>query len=214
MSQRHADALDPRDEAILDAARACVLAVGVRRTTAADIARRAGISRMTLYRRFPDAASVVTALMTREFAGLLHRAEAEVQDAPTARARIVAATLRTLELLDEDEVLRRILDVDPELLLPYVVQRLGAFQRGALAELAEAIRGGVADGSIRLLESDVAAATLELAVRGHVLAAGAEHRAIPKARAREELARMVDRYLAPAAPAPAQSRAPGPESAA
>ena len=45
MSQRNAD--DP----VLDSARACVLAVGVRRTTMTDIARRAGVSRMTLYRR-------------------------------------------------------------------------------------------------------------------------------------------------------------------
>ena len=42
------------DDALLDAVRACVMAVGVRRTTLTDVARRAGVSRMTLYRRFPD----------------------------------------------------------------------------------------------------------------------------------------------------------------
>ena len=39
------------DGAVLDAARACVLDVGVRRTTLSDVARRAGVSRMSLYRR-------------------------------------------------------------------------------------------------------------------------------------------------------------------
>ena len=48
MSQRHE--FEP-DDVLLDAARACVLAVGVRRTTFSDVARRAGVSRMTLYRR-------------------------------------------------------------------------------------------------------------------------------------------------------------------
>ena len=62
MSQRTVE-----DDALLDAAQACVLAVGVRRTTMTDVARRAGVSRMTLYRRFPDVTSLMQALMTREF---------------------------------------------------------------------------------------------------------------------------------------------------
>ena len=52
MSQRHI--VVDEDDRVLDAARACVLDVGVRRTTMTDVARRAGVSRMTLYRRFPD----------------------------------------------------------------------------------------------------------------------------------------------------------------
>src|SRR5918992_4746199 len=58
-------------DAALDAARDCVLAVGVRRTTLTDVARRAGLSRMTLYRRWPDVRSLVADLMTREFVGLV-----------------------------------------------------------------------------------------------------------------------------------------------
>ncbi len=196
LSQRH-DSVDPRDEAILDAARECVLAVGVRRTTAADIARRAQISRMTLYRRFPDAGAVVTALMTRQFGGLLLRAREEAAALPTARERIVAATVRTLELLDDDPVLRRILDVDPELMLPYVVQRLGAFQRAAIAQIAQELKDGMGDGSVRLADPERLGAALELAARGHVLAAGAADRAVPAEVAREELGRMIDAYLAP-----------------
>lgn len=198
MSQRLSDpAPGPRDDAILDAALASVLAVGVRRTTAADIARRAGVSRMTLYRRFPDSASVVQALMTREFAGALARAAAESAGRPTGRERAVAAVVRTLELLDESPLLRRILDVDPELLLPYVVHRLGTFQRLALDGLGDLLRDGMADGSVRLAEPARLAAAIELAVRGHALAAAAEERALPAADAREELGRMLDRYLAP-----------------
>jgi AcrR family transcriptional regulator len=198
MSQRlETEAIDPREAAILDAARECVLAVGVRRTTAADIARRAGVSRMTLYRRFPDAESVIHALMTAQFGGLLQAASREAEALATGRERIVAATVRTLELLDADPVLRRILDVDPELLLPYVVQRLGGFQRGAIVHLAAALKAGMADGSVRLGDPERLAAAIESAVRGHVLAAGAEDRALDAAAGREELGRMVDRYLAP-----------------
>ena len=38
----------------LDAARESILAVGWSRTTLTDVARRAGVSRMTIYRKWPD----------------------------------------------------------------------------------------------------------------------------------------------------------------
>ena len=55
-SLRHTPALDERGEpadAYLDAARDCILDVGWRRTTLTEVARRAGVSRMTIYRTWP-----------------------------------------------------------------------------------------------------------------------------------------------------------------
>src|SRR3954447_8818797 len=77
------------DDVLLDAARSCVLAVGVRRTTLAEIARTAHVSRMTVYRRFPDVRSVLAALMTREFSGLLQRSSSQGMEAETGRDRLV-----------------------------------------------------------------------------------------------------------------------------
>jgi AcrR family transcriptional regulator len=68
---------------VLDAARACVLAVGVRRTTFSDVARRAGVSRMTLYRRYPDLEALLSALMTYEFGAVVAAARSRAA-APTA----------------------------------------------------------------------------------------------------------------------------------
>src|SRR5256885_12482488 len=62
------------EDALLDAARDCVLAVGLRRTTLTDVARRAGVSRMTIYRRWPDMTALVGDLMTREWGGLTQAA--------------------------------------------------------------------------------------------------------------------------------------------
>src|ERR1700722_18332662 len=59
---------DVTETAILDAAAACVLAFGVRRTSLSDVARRAGVSRPTVYRRWPDLRALVADLMTRELA--------------------------------------------------------------------------------------------------------------------------------------------------
>lgn len=131
---------------LLDAARDCVLFVGVRRTTLTDIAKRAGTSRMTVYRRFPGVASVVAALMTREFGALLSRAASEDG---SARERLVASAVDTARRLVADPLLRGVLDRDPELLLPYLVQRVGSTQRLAEKFIAEQLTAGHADGSVR-----------------------------------------------------------------
>src|SRR3954447_22892565 len=77
------------DDVLPDAARSCVLAVGVRRTTLAEIARTAHVRRMTVYRRFPDVRSVLAALMTREFSGLLRTASERGAEAANSRERLL-----------------------------------------------------------------------------------------------------------------------------
>ena len=66
-----ADGVTDTESAILDAALAEVLAHGIRRTTASDIARRCGIARQTLYRYWPDAQAIFAALVTRELLRVL-----------------------------------------------------------------------------------------------------------------------------------------------
>src|SRR6201990_1936899 len=61
---------EPRD-AYLDAARACILDVGWRRTTLTEVARRAGVSRMTIYRTWADMPTLLGDLMTREWEGVV-----------------------------------------------------------------------------------------------------------------------------------------------
>jgi AcrR family transcriptional regulator len=182
-SQRHSE-----DDRVLDAARECVLAVGVRRTTMTDVARRAGVSRMTLYRRYPDLEAVLSALMTREFGRLIGQgAEGE-----TTRERVVAMVVGGCRALASDPLFVRLLDVDPELLLPYVTRRLGGMQRIAVAAGTEAL--GVDDGSVRRdAPPEVLAAGIELIARGFVLASHGELDVDPWA----ELARAVDGYLRP-----------------
>ena len=192
MSQRHTVVVDEQDR-LLDAARECVLAVGVRRTTVTDVARRAGVSRMTLYRRFPDLEGVLAALMTREFGRLVGEAAGRSEGA-TARERVVAMVVHASRALANDPLFVRLLDVDPELLLPYVTRRLGGMQRIAVAAGAEALSAG--DGSVRTDASpEVLSAGIELIARGFVLAAQGEleHGLDPWA----ELARAIDGYLRP-----------------
>jgi hypothetical protein len=92
--------------------------------------------------------------------------------------------------LAADPLFQRLLDVDPELLLPYVTMRRGGMQRMAVTALTAALADG--DGSLRPGDPATMAAAVELAVRGFVLAAHAED---PPDWA--ELERMIDAYLTP-----------------
>ncbi|MFJ3233901.1 TetR/AcrR family transcriptional regulator [Streptomyces sp. NPDC086787] len=135
---------------VLDAVRDCVLAVGVRRTTLTDVARRAGVSRMTLYRRWPDVRSLVGDLMTREWVDAATRAMPEPRPDLPARGQIVEGLVHGVEAFRAHPLFRKILDVDPELLLPYVLDRRGASQEALLELLASGLREGHADGSVRV----------------------------------------------------------------
>ncbi|MET9896025.1 TetR/AcrR family transcriptional regulator [Streptomyces sp. NBC_00647] len=134
---------------VLDAVRDCVLAVGVRRTTLTDVARRAGVSRMTLYRRWPDVRSLVGDLMTREWVDVATRAMPQPQPDRETRALIVDGLVAGVEAFRAHPLFRKIIDVDPELLLPYVLDRRGASQEALLGLLADALTEGHADGSVR-----------------------------------------------------------------
>ena len=175
---------------MLEAARACVLAVGVRRTTFSDVARRAGVSRMTLYRRFPDLETLLSSLMTWEFGRVVDQARSAA-GAGSCRERAVAMVATAARRLHEDPLFARLLDVDPELLLPYVTVRLGGMQRMAVAGLAAELEAGRGDASIRDGEPETLARGIELIARGFVLARD------PGLDAWSELARAVDGYLRP-----------------
>ena len=175
---------------MLEAARACVLAVGVRRTTFSDVARRAGVSRMTLYRRFPDLETLLSTLMTWEFGRVVDDARTAAESG-SCRERAVAMVVRAARRLHEDPLFDRLLDVDPELLLPYVTVRLGGMQRLAVAGLAAELESGRGDGSVRDGDAETLARGIELIARGFVLARD------PGLDAWAELTRAVDGYLRP-----------------
>ena len=190
------------DAGYLDAARESILAVGWRRTTLTDVARRAGVSRMTLYRRWPDTQTLLADLMTREWGQVLAEATAApVSEDPLENLRrAVVATVRGLRA---NELLRRIIDVDPEVLLPYLLDRRGRSQELLASALADLIRSGQGYGSIRTGDPDLLARSLVLACQGFALSAHTMTAAAAPSRDADvtdfdaELARLVERFLQP-----------------
>ncbi|MEU6525370.1 TetR/AcrR family transcriptional regulator [Streptomyces sp. NPDC046924] len=157
------------NDAVLDAVRDCVLAVGVRRTTLTDVARRAGVSRMTLYRRWPDVRSLVGDLMTREWIDVATGALPERSSDVTGRDRMVEGLVAGVRAFGGHPLFRKIVDVDPELLLPYVLDRRGASQVALLELLADSVREGHADGSVRTGHPERQARSVLLIVQSFAL---------------------------------------------
>lgn len=188
-----ADGVPDTETAILDAALAEVLAHGIRRTTASDIARRCGIARQTLYRYWPDAQAVFAALVTRELVAALPAAAGESADLDELVALLVetADRVRRLPLVD------RLRDTDPELFARYILDRLGTSQRAIHAETARRIAAAQRAGFVRAGDPPQLAAMVLLVAQSAVQSAPLVAEWLPESAWRAELAHALRGYLAP-----------------
>jgi AcrR family transcriptional regulator len=155
----------------LDAARDCILDVGWRRTTLTEVARRAGVSRMTIYRTWSDMSQLLGDLMTREWGAVVAGTLARVDPADDAVTALSRGLVATVSQLRENELFVRIVELDPELLLPYLLSRRGRSQQALLELVRDRIAAGQRDGSIRVGDADAIARTLLLASHGFVFSA-------------------------------------------
>lgn len=177
-------------DAYLDAARACILDVGWRRTTLTEVARRSGVSRMTIYRRWSDMPTLLADLMTREWGGVAATHQAEED--------LVEAMVATVQTLRDNELFVRIVELDPELLLPYVLNRRGRSQQAILDILEVRITSAQQAGTVRPGSAAAIARALLLACHGFVLSAHTMvDDAVDEAALDDELRRLLAGVLAP-----------------
>ncbi|MFC9997063.1 TetR/AcrR family transcriptional regulator [Nocardia sp. NPDC127526] len=182
------------DRAILDAARACVAEFGVRRTTLTEVAKRAGVSRPTVYRRWPDTGSLVADLLVRELREII---AAAVPSSGTARARLVASIVGGGAMMRRNPLFAKIFRTDAEVMLTYVFERLGRNQRALIGLFADGIREGQQDGSIRAGDPERLATMLLLMAQSAVQSAGTVAALLDSDQLDSELSYAIDRYLAP-----------------
>ncbi|MCQ9163580.1 TetR/AcrR family transcriptional regulator [Arthrobacter sp. STN4] len=184
----------PAEAKLLAATRDAVVLHGVRRTTVNDIAERAGISRMTFYRRMGSVENAVLATLTEEFRS---RAGAVRTGTPagTGRAQLVHFAVESVRVFATSELVASIAERDPEFLVPYVTDRFGASQQIVLDQLHALLDAGTADGSIEARAGTATA--LLLAVQGVALSARVLIRTGAFDAALAELGTMLERYLTP-----------------
>jgi AcrR family transcriptional regulator len=129
-------ASDPALEAILDAAVVEFERHGFRRVALDDVARRARVSRTTIYRRFSNKNELVAAVIERENVRLFADIAAEVKQAgPQSNYYVEAFTLSILKFR-RHRVLDRMISDEPGL----VIELAETHYSAAIERMAEALR--------------------------------------------------------------------------
>ena len=181
------------DERILEAAADCVLAFGVDRVTLAEIARRAGISRPTVYRRFPDTRSILAALLT----GRITHALDAVPSPGIGRGPIVDRIVGVAQRVRRDDVVMSVLHQAPDLAMFYLSERLGTSQQILLDTVAGEVKSAQDQGSVRTGDARQLAAMSLLITQSTILSAQMVESMLPADDLVTELALALNGYLKP-----------------
>lgn len=181
------------EKKILDAAAACILAYGVERTTMTEIARRARVSRPTIYRRWPDIRWVIAELLTNRIAGVLE----EIPDGGVGREAMVRRVVAVAEHLRKDEVVMSVIVNAPNLAMVYIAERLGTSQKILVEALAEAIELAQDDGSVRPGDPRQMAAMCLLITQSTIQSAQMVEALLDNEALNVELALSLNGYLKP-----------------
>lgn len=133
---------DSATEAILDAAVIEFERHGFRRVALDDVARRAEVSRTTIYRRFANRDELVAAVIERENIALFTDIAEEVKRAGAQSNYYVEAFTLSILKFRRHRVLYRMLTDEPALLLDMARRHYDA----VIARMAEALRVIFPDG--------------------------------------------------------------------
>ncbi|MFI5776565.1 helix-turn-helix domain-containing protein [Nocardia sp. NPDC051570] len=135
---RRLDTADEITERILAAAAEQIATAGWRRSTVDDVARRARLGRATVYRRFPTKKDLTDAVVLNEVRTYLAGSTAAVRALTDVAERIVESTAYTVEFLREHRLLRRLLETEPDAVLPALT-----LDAGPLVDLAREFIVGI-----------------------------------------------------------------------
>lgn len=153
---------DPASERILDAALALVAAHGIGRPTMDEIAARAGVGRMTVYRRFGDRERLIDALAAREVRRCLAALEAAIDPTDPLAERVADGFAAALRLIREHPLLARFARHEPEAALDAMNAGGGAIFGLARSFATQMIRVAQERGEVTETDPEEAA---ELLVR-------------------------------------------------
>ncbi|MBF6439391.1 TetR/AcrR family transcriptional regulator [Nocardia cyriacigeorgica] len=123
--QRILDKPAADSEALLESALSAFLDFGIKRTSMGEIARRAGISPATLYRRFESKNDLVEAVSVREAQRFVADIDARVRTVAGTENQLVEIFVAFIAAIAGNELLRRLLRTEPELILPRLTTDAG-----------------------------------------------------------------------------------------
>ncbi|WP_054813336.1 TetR/AcrR family transcriptional regulator [Nocardia arizonensis] len=155
------------EKKLLESALSAFLDFGIKRTSMGEIARRAGISPATLYRRFESKNDLVEAVSMREAQRLVSEIDKRVQTRESAEDQLVEIFVAFIASMARNELLRRLLRTEPDLILPRLTTDAGpilAVGRTYLAEKLRELRPADSDYDPDLVAEIMARLALSLAL--------------------------------------------------
>lgn len=152
------DEVDPTRREILDAAYRVFCHLGVERARMEDVAQAAGVSRITVYRRFETKDALVQQVVRREFRAYFEQFVQDVAGAATIEDRVVAGFLSSLRSIRGNPLIHALIAAGPDAYVPSMIDDGGATLATVRYFLADRLRREQSAGNLDPgLDVDVAA---------------------------------------------------------
>lgn len=143
---------DEASERILDATHQALIEHGLRRTSLDDVARQAGISRATLFRRFSSRGELLGAFTLREAQRVISHIDSQITSLASPEAQMTSGFVAFIRFARDHPLLTRLLETDPEQMLPLIT---------TAADPILALGRGYAETMFRRAQADGAQLTAE-----------------------------------------------------
>jgi TetR/AcrR family transcriptional regulator, repressor for uid operon len=131
---------------VLDGAYEQFCRTGIRRSTMEDVARRAGVSRITVYRRFATKDALVEHVVRREFRRYFDQFLIDIEQARTAADRVVLGFTSALRAIRHNPLIGGLMATEPDVLIPSMIsdggRTLAAVQRFVAGQLRREQQAG------------------------------------------------------------------------
>ncbi|MFG2653523.1 TetR/AcrR family transcriptional regulator [Streptomyces sp. NPDC048436] len=137
---------------LLDAAYGLFCRMGIKRATMADVARLAGLSRITVYRRFASKEALVEQVVRREFRRYFDRFIIEIKDAGTVADRVVLGFVSSMRAIRANPLIGGLLAAEPDAVAPSMTsdggRTLAAVRQFLAGRLRQEQRAGNVSGEV------------------------------------------------------------------
>ncbi|WP_067902835.1 TetR/AcrR family transcriptional regulator [Nocardia vaccinii] len=144
-------------EHLLESALSAFLDFGIKRTSMGEVARRAGISPATLYRRYESKNDLVQAVGVREAQRFVADIDSRVQAISDGEDQLAEIFVAFITSLARNELLQRLLRTEPDLILPRLTIQAGPILAVGRAYLADKLRALHKDENDRDFDADLVA---------------------------------------------------------
>ncbi|WP_153414556.1 TetR/AcrR family transcriptional regulator [Nocardia macrotermitis] len=131
IARAYIEALEQVDEVdeirlrLLDSAYEQFCRMGIQRSTMEDVARRAEVSRITVYRRFATKDTLVEQVILREFRRYFDQFLVDIRQARTVSDRVVMGFVSSLRAIRGNPLIGGMLATDPDLLVSILMRDEG-----------------------------------------------------------------------------------------